>query len=55
MRLGTLLLIGGVLGLVPGGQARFDNLYPLGCRMISLSVYGSRGHEQYAEVWVERA
>lgn len=36
-------------------QARFDHLYPLGWRMISLSVYGARGNEQYAAVWAERA
>jgi CubicO group peptidase (beta-lactamase class C family) len=35
-------------------QAQFDRLYPLGWRMISLSVYGSRGSERYAAVWVER-
>ncbi len=35
-------------------QARFASLYPLGWRMITLSVYGARGNEQYAAVWVER-
>ncbi|MBC7894196.1 MAG: serine hydrolase [Cytophagaceae bacterium] len=35
-------------------QARFVSLYTLGWRMITLSVYGARGNEQYAAVWVER-
>jgi len=35
-------------------QAQFDSLYPKGWRMISLSVYGARGDERYAAVWVER-
>jgi len=34
-------------------QAQFDNLYPQGWRMISLSVYGARGDERYAAVWVD--
>src|SRR5438552_3459334 len=36
-------------------QAHFDSLFPKGWRMISLSVYGTRGDERYAAVWVERA
>jgi CubicO group peptidase (beta-lactamase class C family) len=36
-------------------QAHFDSLFPKGLRMISLSVYGRRGDERYAAVWVERA
>lgn len=36
-------------------QAQFDNLFPKGWRMISLSVYGARGNERYAAVWVERS
>jgi len=36
-------------------QTQFDTLFPLGWRMISLSVYGTRGSERYAAVWVERA
>jgi hypothetical protein len=36
-------------------QAHFDNLFPKGWRMISLSVYGSRGDERYAAIWVKRA
>ena len=36
-------------------QAQFDSLFPKGWRMISLSVYGTRGDERYAAVWVERS
>jgi CubicO group peptidase (beta-lactamase class C family) len=36
-------------------QAHFDDLFPQGWRMTSLSVYGSRGSERYAAVWVKRA
>jgi CubicO group peptidase (beta-lactamase class C family) len=36
-------------------QQRFDNLFPQGWRMISLSVYGRRHDERYAAVWVKRA
>jgi CubicO group peptidase (beta-lactamase class C family) len=36
-------------------QAHFNDLYPKGWRMISLCVYGARGDERYAAVWVERA
>ena len=36
-------------------QAQFNRLYPLGWRIISLSVYGARGSERYAAVWVERS
>lgn len=36
-------------------QTQFDSLFPKGWRMISLSVYGARGDERYAAVWVERA
>jgi CubicO group peptidase (beta-lactamase class C family) len=36
-------------------QAHFDDLYPKGWRMVSLSVYGARGDERYAAVWVKRA
>lgn len=36
-------------------QAQFDSLFPKGWRMISLSVYGTRGVERYAAVWVERS
>lgn len=36
-------------------QAHFDDLYPKGWRMASLSVYGARGNERYAAVWVKRA
>jgi CubicO group peptidase (beta-lactamase class C family) len=35
-------------------QTQFDTLFPKGWRMISLSVYGARGAERYAAVWVER-
>ena len=35
-------------------QAQFDDLFPRGWRMISLSVYGPRGNELYAAIWVER-
>jgi CubicO group peptidase (beta-lactamase class C family) len=35
-------------------QTQFDDLYPRGWRMISLSVYGARGDERYAAIWVER-
>jgi len=36
-------------------QAHFDDLYPKGWRMTSLSVYGARGNELYAAVWVKRS
>lgn len=36
-------------------QAHFDDLYPKGWRMASLSVYGARRDERYAAVWVKRA
>lgn len=36
-------------------QAHFDSLYPQGYRTTSLSVYGARGDERYAAVWVRRA
>ena len=36
-------------------QAHFDDLFPKGWRMVSLSVYGDRGNERYAAVWVERS
>jgi hypothetical protein len=36
-------------------QAHFDDLYPKGWRITSLSVYGARGQERYAAVWVKRA
>ncbi|WP_053225773.1 serine hydrolase [Solirubrobacter soli] len=36
-------------------QAQFNSLYPQGYRMTSLSVYGARGDERYAAVWVKRA
>ena len=35
-------------------QAHFDDLFPKGFRMTSLSVYGARGDERYAAVWVKR-
>src|SRR3954463_15931113 len=35
-------------------QAQFDALYPMQYRMTSLSVYGARGDERYAAVWVKR-
>ncbi len=35
-------------------QAQFDDLYPRGWRMVSISVYGARGDERYAAIWVER-
>lgn len=35
-------------------QAHFDDLFPKGWRMVSLSVYGARGDERYAAVWVKR-
>ena len=35
-------------------QAHFDDLFPKGYRMTSLSVYGARGDERYAAVWVKR-
>src|SRR6185312_8347788 len=35
-------------------QAQFDDLYPKGWRIASLSVYGARGNERYAAVWVKR-
>src|SRR5690348_11702776 len=35
-------------------QAHFDDLYPKGWRITSLSVYGARGDERYAAVWVNR-
>jgi hypothetical protein len=36
-------------------QAHFDQLFPQGYRMTSVSVYGVRGDERYAAVWVKRA
>jgi hypothetical protein len=36
-------------------QAHFDDLFVRGFRMISLSVYGNRGDERYAAIWVERS
>jgi CubicO group peptidase (beta-lactamase class C family) len=36
-------------------QAHFDDLFPKGWRMISLSVYGARGDERYAAIWIKRA
>jgi CubicO group peptidase (beta-lactamase class C family) len=36
-------------------EAKFNELFPKGWRMITLSVYGARGSELYAAVWVERA
>jgi CubicO group peptidase (beta-lactamase class C family) len=36
-------------------QAHFDDLFPKGYRMTSLSVYGARGDERYAAVWVKRS
>ncbi len=36
-------------------QAHFNDLYPKGYRMTSLSVYGARGDERYVAVWVRRA
>lgn len=36
-------------------QTQFDSLSPKGWRLISISVYGSRGNELYAAVWVDRA
>jgi hypothetical protein len=36
-------------------QSQFNTYYPQGYRMISLSVYGRRGDERYAAVWVRRA
>jgi CubicO group peptidase (beta-lactamase class C family) len=36
-------------------QAHFDDLFPKGWRMTSLSVYGARGDERYAAVWVLRS
>jgi CubicO group peptidase (beta-lactamase class C family) len=35
-------------------QAHFDDLFPKGWRITSLSVYGARGAERYAAVWVNR-
>jgi CubicO group peptidase (beta-lactamase class C family) len=35
-------------------QAQFDALYPQGWRITSISVYGARGDERYAVVWVKR-
>ena len=35
-------------------QSHFDQLFPQGYRMISLSVYGARHDERYAAVWVRR-
>src|SRR5438093_1887583 len=35
-------------------QAHFDDLFPQGWRITSLSVYGARGDERYAAVWVRR-
>ena len=36
-------------------QAHFDDLFPKGYRITSLSVYGARGDERYAAVWIKRA
>jgi CubicO group peptidase (beta-lactamase class C family) len=36
-------------------QAHFDDLFPKGWRITSLSVYGKRGDERYAVVWVKRS
>jgi hypothetical protein len=36
-------------------QDRFDQLFPQGYRMISLSVYGDRSSPLYAAVWVKRS
>jgi hypothetical protein len=36
-------------------QAHFDDLFLRGFRMISLSVYGNRGDERYAAIWLERS
>ena len=36
-------------------QAHFDDLFPKGWRLISLSVYGSRGDERYAAIWIKGA
>jgi hypothetical protein len=36
-------------------QAHFDDLFPKGYRMTSVSVYGARGDERYAAVWVRRS
>ncbi|MET0939034.1 MAG: serine hydrolase [Gaiellaceae bacterium] len=36
-------------------QAHFDDLFPKGWRITSLSVYGARRDERYAAVWVKRA
>jgi polyglycine hydrolase-like protein len=35
-------------------QNQFNTLFPQGWRMISLSVYGARGDERYAAIWVQR-
>ena len=35
-------------------QPHFNQLFPQGYRMISLSVYGARHDERYAAVWVRR-
>jgi hypothetical protein len=35
-------------------QAHFNDLFPKGYRMTSVSVYGARGSELYAAVWVKR-
>jgi len=35
-------------------QLHFNQLFPQGYRMISLSVYGARHDERYAAVWVRR-
>ena len=36
-------------------QQKFDELFPRGYRLISLSVYGARSDPRYAAVWVQRA
>jgi len=35
-------------------QAHFNDLFPKGYHITSLSVYGARGDERYAAVWVKR-
>jgi CubicO group peptidase (beta-lactamase class C family) len=36
-------------------QRQFNDLYPRGFRIISLSVYGDRANSRYAVVWVRRS
>lgn len=36
-------------------QTKFTTLFPQGWRMITLAVYGARGSELYAAVWVKRS